>query len=477
MFKMAPVTLVSAYLDLHEDRGTDKSVERCWYLFQTLASTGLPIVVFISPTWKDRASVFPHNVHVRYLDLKDTKTYASVASVDVTVPSTNAPHHDTKAFMTLMNAKMELVAMVAQENPFGSTHIGWIDFSICHVFSNPQATLRRLTTYCTSVLRAPMLAFPGCWSKGVGTLADAVAWRFCGGFFLGDIKSVLDACALHAAWFPEWLHATRRLVWEVNIWAWMERRGWAPDWYAADHNDSIVAIPSHWLSVVASLTTIPPRAEALRQTLDSLLPQVDALYVSVSSSYNRFGEFTPPQYWYDPPYSEKVRVITTTDAGPATKYLGALTSLASGQWMFVCDDDQAYHPDLIRRMVQCVESVGAYQNRYEIVRWGSGGKIHGYVGVLIRSDCLNALPAFPLTPASRYVDDQWMSAYCALHKIPVMPTGIEQYHELFSVLRWGMYEQVGADPLASLGNRDECVRALEKELSVRFVQGGEVKLV
>ena len=256
----------------------------------------------------------------------------------------------------------------------------------------------------------------------------------------------------------------------------MERRGWTPDWYAADHNDSIVAIPSHWLSVVASLTTIPPRAEALRQTLDSLLPHVDAIYVSVASNYTRFGEFTPPRYWYEPPYSEKVKVVITTDSGPATKYLGALPSLRSGQWMFVCDDDQAYHPDLVRRMAQSVDGIGAYQNRHEIVRWGSGGTIHGYVGVLIRRDCLDALSSFPLTPSSRYVDDQWMSVYCALYTIPVFPTGIENYHEIFSVLRWGVYEQVGAEPLASLGNRDECVRALEDELNVKFLTGGEVSV-
>ena len=472
---MAPVTLVSAYLDLNEDRGADKPVERCWSLFQTLASTGLPIVVFISNVWKDRTSVFPPNVHVRYLDLTDTATYTAVSSVEgVFVPATNTPYHDTKAFMTLINAKMELVERIAKENPFGSTHIGWIDFSICHVISNPQKTLHRLTTYCTSALITPMFAIPGCWPKGVGALADAVAWRFCGGFFLGDIQSVMDACTLHAKWFPEWLHATQRLVWEVNIWAWMERRGWKPDWYEADHNDSILTIPSHWLSIVASLTTIPPRAEALRQTLDSLLPQVDAIYVSVSDNYTRFGKFTPPQYWYQSPYADKVKVIITTDSGPATKYLGALPSLRAGQWMFVCDDDQAYHPDLVRRMVQRVDGVGAYQNRYEIVRWGSGGKIHGYVGVLIRRDCLDALSAFPLTPASRYVDDQWMSAYCALHNVPVMPTGIEQYHDIFSVLRWGVYEQVGAEPLAALSNRDDCVKALETELNVQFVQGGDV---
>lgn len=475
---MAPVTLVSAYIELKENRGTDRSFETCCAFFQRLAATALPIVVFLSHTFAARAASFPPNVHVRFLELTDTRTHAAVQAVPgLTVPATNAPYHDTAAFMTLINAKMEMVQRVAEENPFGSTHFGWIDFSICHVLSTPDTTLARLTTYCTSVLRSPMFAIPGCWPAGVGSLADAVVWRFCGGFFLGDRASVLNACALHAHVFPTWLSATRRVVWEVNIWAWMETQGWKPDWYAADHNDSILALPSQWLSVVASLTTIPPRAESVRQTLDSLLPQVDAIYVCVAPDYVRFGQFTPPAYWSEPPYKDKVKVVLTEDTGPATKYLGALPCLPSGQWMFVCDDDQAYHGTLMQRMADAIKGVGVYQNRYEIVRWGSGGIVHGYVGVWVRRDCLDSLPGFPRPRASRYVDDQWMSAYCAFHDVPVIPTGIESYGDIFSVLRGGVYEQVGAAPLAALGNRDLSIRELEKELGITFLPGGRIKLL
>ena len=41
--------------------------------------------------------------------------------------------------------------------------------------------------------------------------------------------------------FPEFVETTRRLVWEVNFWAWLEvNSDWNPQWYSADHNDTIL---------------------------------------------------------------------------------------------------------------------------------------------------------------------------------------------------------------------------------------------
>ena len=473
----SPVTLVTAFLALHEDRGSDKSPDRCWDLFRQLVATGLPIVLYTSPEYASQASALPPSVHVRILELKDTLTAQCVAShLPLSVPTTNAPHHDTLAFMTLMNAKTELVGRVAKENPFNSTHIGWIDFSICHVFHAAEPTLGRLRTYCSSALRSPMLAMPGCWPAGAHSYAHAVAWRFCGGFFLGDLASVQSFCTLHADKFPLWLKATKTLVWEVNIWAWMEATtAWRPDWFAADHNDTIVAVPSHHLSVVASLTTIPPRISTCRLAIDSLLTQVDHVYMCVSNHYERFGDFHPPDYLLGEPYASKVTVVVGSDHGPATKYLGALTQIPQHQWVLFCDDDQEYHPTLVARMAEAVVDHSVYQNRYEIVRHGSGGTIHGYVGNLMYRGVLNALPSHPLPPCARFVDDQWMSVYCFLHGIPIRPTGVIHYNEIFGVLNNG-YEKVGEAPLAALGTRDHCVRQLAEYFNITFQPGGLLTL-
>ena len=61
--------------------------------------------------------------------------------------------------------------------------------------------------------------------------------------------------------------------------------------------------------------------------------------------------------------------------------------------MFICDDDQEYKSNLIQNMLNNINKLGVYQNRYNIVKHGSGGIIHGYVGNLIHSSLLENLKA------------------------------------------------------------------------------------
>lgn len=76
-------------------------------------------------------------------------------------------------------------------------------------------------------------------------LKDYICWRFCGGFFIGDKNSLLSFYDVSIARFEEFLNLTKKLVWEVNYWAWLELMGYiSPVWYLADHNDSIINIPT-----------------------------------------------------------------------------------------------------------------------------------------------------------------------------------------------------------------------------------------
>jgi hypothetical protein len=47
----------------------------------------------------------------------------------------------------------------------------------------------------------------------------------------------------------------KKLVWEVNFWAWLERvvPTWNPNWFLSDHNDSIVDIPTDFYAVSLKL--------------------------------------------------------------------------------------------------------------------------------------------------------------------------------------------------------------------------------
>jgi hypothetical protein len=475
MQRQHPLTFVSAFLDLQEDRSKDKSVERCFDLFRQLAATGIPIHLFLSRCYESRLQPSP-TLHIEYIELRELNTHIDLLGADYELPQNRTAHHDTTAFMTLMNAKSELVGRAVETAAFGSTHYAWIDFSIFHVFRQPAATAAYLKQLATRWLPSTCFYMPGCWGPAVPGF-DAVSWRFCGGFFLGDAVTLARFAQLYRDRFRGLVAQYRRLSWEVNVWAYLEATGAiSPTWFKADHNDSIVQAPIEF-PVVASMTTIPPRlATDCRLAIDSLLGQVDCVYLSVAKRYKRFGdtETELPAYLQEEPYRSRVEVVMTEDFGPATKYLGALARIPATSWIFFCDDDQEYAPNLIALMQSSVTRLGAYQNHFQnIRRKTSGGMIHGYVGNMIHASLLTDLPAFALPDCARFVDDQWLSAFCFLQGIPVFPTAAETYAQIFKVLD-GWHEKLGSHALSGLHNREEKVREIENVFGLKFIEDGRI---
>jgi hypothetical protein len=326
-----------------------------------------------------------------------------------------------------------------------------------------------------------MIVFPACWSKAqldkhFKNLYSKVLWRFCGGFFIGDDESILEFNDAYQKYYYEFLNEKRRLVWEVNFWAWLEKNKYIiSESYLANHNDSIIEIPSEYLKTVICLTSIPPRFERCKRTIKSLLNQVDHIYLSVSKYYVRFGYATLPDL-FESDFKGRVTVIESVDYGPATKYLGALSKIPENYWVVFCDDDQVYRADLIKRMKSSIIEIAAYQNSYHSVKIGSGGIIHGFVGNMFHRSLLNKLSKFNIPYCARFVDDQWMSLYCFFNKINIYPTPINNYYDLLAVLNNG-FEQIGEAPLAALGNRDEKVTELAKYFGVIFKSNGEIERV
>ena len=486
---MPPITFVTAFFDLAEDRSKDKGVETCFAHFARFAATGVSIRLYLSPCFRalyERVCApVAANILVEYIELRDLLTWKEIEEFTPRLPAQRTEYHDTRAFMTLMNAKAELLyrstwlydgTPVPAHAPWYSTHYAWIDFSIFHVFKAPWASSLYLQMLGNSHLNLKgRMVVPGCWDKGTAghTLFDAVNWRFCGGFLLGDIQAVKE---LHEVYRREWATTVFRqgLTWEVNMLAHFENKGfWSPIWFKADHNDSIVRIPPTHISVVASLTTIPSRESSCRLAIDSLLPQVDRVYLSVADHYSRFGRgWVKPAYLDEEPYSSKVRIVQGDDYGPATKYVGALDVSPPYTWTFVCDDDQEYHPNLIERMKAQFSELAVYQNHYNSIRQKtSGGLVHGYVGLCVNTGVLGKLRSHPLPPSAHFVDDQWMSIFLFLNSIPVRPSGVETYAEIFAVLD-GWHEKIGEDSLAGLNNRASQVAAIAEFFGVKFVEDG-----
>ena len=235
-------TFVSALIDLDEDRPVDKSTERYIGLFNLLQTSGIRFHLFLSPKFRGHVQV--HNGIIEYITLKDLET---VRAAPEGLPAYRNALHDTRNFLALMNAKTELVRRAMDSQMHSSTHFAWIDFGICHMFRTPHLTLNTLRDL--SGLPSTCLYLPGCWDRLGSVAISHVVWRFCGSFFVGDKASCRDFADRVLAVLPTLPH----LTWEVNVWAHLETLGWTPTWYKADHNDSILDIPT-----TSGLVRVPP---------------------------------------------------------------------------------------------------------------------------------------------------------------------------------------------------------------------------
>lgn len=474
---MQNTLFVTGFFDLEEDRSKDKSVETCFGYFNELARTKIRIHLFLSPSYKDiYASICGDNTNVTitYMDLKDMKIYKALEGLSVKLPSVRTEHHDTRAFLTLMNSKVELVH-TAMQIFSGYVSYAWIDFSIFHVLKEKESSSKFLHMLAHTRFQDSSLFIPGCLQRNDNSIFEAVNWRFCGGFFLGSPAAIQEIYSLYETHFRT-IVIQDGLTWEVNMWAYFEKEfGWKPQWYPADHNDTIIRIPSTYIKVVASLTTIPSRLDTLQSTIDSLLVQVDHVYISVPREYKRFSEkWTSPPYMLTEPYISSVTIISCDDFGPATKYIGVHSKAPSNTWVFVCDDDQEYHPTLLSRMKESFHELAVYQNRYESIRMDtSGGMIHGFVGLCINTHSLSHIHTMELPECAYFVDDQWMSIYCFKNTIPIFSTHINEYVDIFKVL-YNNHEKIGADSLGGLNNRVNMVQAIEKYFNVSIVNKPDV---
>jgi hypothetical protein len=230
--------IVTCYYDIYQVK--DRFYEYL-ALFYDLALSGLPILVFTDPVLVPKFRIFSHlsSLHIVPLPLSDLHCYQQAMAYQGALPFHRNPQKDTKEFYALMNSKMEFIqkAMAYTQE---ETLI-WLDYGILKIVKNQERFLDKLR----EVNQTPFskLTIPGCWAFGRPMNVDSIHWRFCGGFFVmprhlvnpfyEHSQNVLrDFCTL-----PQY-----KLTWETNVWMVIE--GCAErariDWYAADHNDSIL---------------------------------------------------------------------------------------------------------------------------------------------------------------------------------------------------------------------------------------------
>jgi len=132
----------------------------------------------------------------------------------------------------------------------------FIDFHVpSQLFRKPDTIQEIHNTFTSSnifIQQESQIYLPGCWNKADSSVrnidfANHVHWRFCGSFLFGTKKAIETFYTLYETHFVSFLESHDHILsWEVNFWAWLEHEveSWKPNWYVANHNDSLVCIPN-----------------------------------------------------------------------------------------------------------------------------------------------------------------------------------------------------------------------------------------
>jgi hypothetical protein len=260
--KRSNITFVTVYMNIYSQK-KEGHRDMAWRFqqFAKIAEMGIQLCVYIDESSEELLDQFielyPNLRKMRtWKSIQDTWVHKECSTYTLKFPQKRNLQKDTYEYMALMHTKMECMADAIQENPFGSTHFAWIDFNIAHIFQHMEMSQTQLKRISTNDWSRSFLVMPGCWSAlptdmNTSTILNTIHWRFCGGFFMGDRDSIMDFCTLYQTHFPRFLKDFSYMTWEVNFWAYMEHKiaRWKPQWYAADHNDSILHIPWEYWSM------------------------------------------------------------------------------------------------------------------------------------------------------------------------------------------------------------------------------------
>ena len=287
MTSMATTTFVTAFVDVYGDAPFDhRTIDWRYTHFRTLAASGIPLCVYVDPSTHDRmtalAAEFPNIYVMPPRTVQQTwahHTYTQMhAQTPIAMPAHAHPVKDTVDYLLLMHAKIEFVYDAIVLNPWNTDHFAWIDFSLPSLFQDVVRDQRsqQLTTENTEGVHSSLVAcqrhlqriahteYPAygeprvymCGCRGyrdddVTRLAvhpplDSAHWRFFGGIFVGHRTAMIEFHHRCRDQFPRFLEQHRKLVWEINFWAWMEACARTNIWtrvvrYTAEHNDTILA--------------------------------------------------------------------------------------------------------------------------------------------------------------------------------------------------------------------------------------------
>ena len=201
-------------------------------MFEHLASTELPILLFLDDTLHERGERLREkygNVTIEYTTLD--KSW--LPDTDFVLPTTRNLVKDTIDYFHIQLSKLRHLSRASKM--VDTTHLAWIDFGIFHVFRDVDHAKQLLRQIYEMEFSLDTVFSPGCWQQtSKNFVHDNIVWYHCGGFMLGDTKLFDNLCIKQNELVQKHLPL---LTWEVNYWAMLD------DFtiYMADHNDTMLS--------------------------------------------------------------------------------------------------------------------------------------------------------------------------------------------------------------------------------------------
>ncbi len=254
-------TFVTSIFKLSNSNINDerKSIEKRMNYFEDIVKFGIKISIICCPYYADL--LYPliekyNNIKlIKIMNLSDTVIHQMCDVYEYTNGPLKLPHHrnegkDNREYMILMNSKLEFMKIAMDMNVWNSDYFCWIDFSIKYIVTNEKSfkeNLLKISQYRLKLYQDNKMniIIPGCTERRNMIHTDNIDWRFCGGIVYGFKDDLLDFYDLNCYYFKQFLYQYHTLVWEVNIWSWLEFiELFNPHWTYGDHNDSIFMIVS-----------------------------------------------------------------------------------------------------------------------------------------------------------------------------------------------------------------------------------------
>ena len=308
------VTLVTSLINYYHVPLNVSTWKRRFSYLNRLLDVKIPTVIYVSP---DGAKLLETHILTYYHNhdcvkivplakhfFESSSTFlTTMKHRSLNMPKERLIPKDTLEYMIYQNSKIEFLYQLIKINPFKTNHFMWCDYDISKMWKDISQCVRKLRFINTNgianlthlpptehepskkISQNDQIYFPGCWDKHEWQSEDLckkISWRFAGTFILGSIESIINLYSLYTEYYDSFLCKYETIVWDVNFYTYLEgKTNWNPIVYKADHNDSIINIPSFaYATRLFSLTN---------EQITLTYPLIEGYYPS-SSSYLEYEE-------------------------------------------------------------------------------------------------------------------------------------------------------------------------------------------